>query len=328
MHKYLLTFTLGLLAACTPNPSPNGSFTLSASPTSPTLTQGDNVIITVNVSTSGGFSGNVNLSLEQADGSALPRGITPSFSPASLSAGSSTLSVSAEGSLAAQTYALRVKGVAGSLTQTTPLDLRVVVPPPARGGSLSLREWPSGQNGRLDLEGLGLTGTVVLGSATITAGTVSYSLESSSNSDPLSLTPPDGCTSTVTASAPDAKVDAVAQISAYLGSATTPSGYVQIGNRVTAEAAVGDQEALLYYADKAVQVMGTETCPDLTTIFNLSLSTGWNYLISRVTAAAQGKAIAVELTSSPTLPPNLKWYYRTLGVSSLGHLTKKLPLMR
>jgi hypothetical protein len=98
-----------------------GNFTLSATPTSQTVNQGNGTNYTITVTPSGGFTGTVNLSV-----SGLPSGASASFNPASVTtSGSSTLTVSTSSSTPAGTYTLTATGTSGSLQQTTTVTLIV-----------------------------------------------------------------------------------------------------------------------------------------------------------------------------------------------------------
>src|SRR5207249_407665 len=99
-------------------------FTLSASPASQAVIQGGATSYNVTISPTGGFSGQVTLSV-----SGLPSGGgNGTFSPNPASA-SSTLSVTTSASTPTGTYTLTITGVSGSLTHTTTVAL-VVNPPP------------------------------------------------------------------------------------------------------------------------------------------------------------------------------------------------------
>jgi uncharacterized membrane protein len=101
------------------NPPPD--FTLSASPASRTLgALGGSTSYSVTISPTGGFSGQVTLSV-----SGLPPGATGSFSPNPATA-SSTLSVTTP-PFSFGTYTLTIKGVSGTLTHTTTVELVVNV---------------------------------------------------------------------------------------------------------------------------------------------------------------------------------------------------------
>ncbi len=116
----------------------SGDFSLSASPSSQTVTAGGSTSYTASVSPSNGFNSSVNLSV-----SGVPSGATGSFTPASISggSGSSTLSVGTSSSMAAGTYTLTATGTSGSLSHSATVTL-VVNPPP----DFSLSASPSSQS--------------------------------------------------------------------------------------------------------------------------------------------------------------------------------------
>jgi subtilase family serine protease len=95
------------------------NFSLSASPNSVTITQGNNGTTTITITPSDGFKGKVTLSA-----SGLPSGVTAGFSPNPATT-SSTLTLTASATAATGTVTVTVKGVSGSLTNTTTLSLTV-----------------------------------------------------------------------------------------------------------------------------------------------------------------------------------------------------------
>jgi len=97
-------------------------FSLSATPPSQTVTQGTPGNYSVNITPISGFTGAVTLSV-----SGLPTGATGNFSP-NPATGSSTLTVSATASTPAGTFPLTITGVSGSLTHTATVSLVVNVP--------------------------------------------------------------------------------------------------------------------------------------------------------------------------------------------------------
>jgi len=108
------------------DPAPAG-FSLTASPGSQTILQGNSAAYTVNVSSSGGFTGAVNFSA-----SGLPAGATATFNPASVNgSGSSTLTVATNASTPGGTYNLTVTGASGSASHSSTVALSVNVPAPA-----------------------------------------------------------------------------------------------------------------------------------------------------------------------------------------------------
>jgi subtilase family serine protease len=95
-------------------------FTLSAAPSSLTITQGGAAgTSTITVSAAGGFTGSVTLSA-----SGLPSGVTASFNPASTTS-TSTLSLTASGTATLGTATVTIKGTSASLVSTTTLALTV-----------------------------------------------------------------------------------------------------------------------------------------------------------------------------------------------------------
>ena len=107
----------GLINALAGSSGPN--FTLSASPGSVTITQGNSGTSTITVTDVGGFSGSVTLSA-----SGLPSGVTAGFSPNPTST-TSTLTLTASATAATGTVTVTITGVSGSLTNTTTVSLTV-----------------------------------------------------------------------------------------------------------------------------------------------------------------------------------------------------------
>jgi hypothetical protein len=101
-------------------PSPN--FTISASPSSQTVTQGNGTSYTATVTPSGGFTGNVTMSA-----SGLPSGASATFNPNPITggSGSSTMSVTTSSSTPTGSYTLTITGTSGSLTHSTTVTLVV-----------------------------------------------------------------------------------------------------------------------------------------------------------------------------------------------------------
>src|SRR5438132_205921 len=94
-------------------------FTLSDSPASQAVTPGGSTSYSVAINPTGGFAGQVTLSV-----SGLPSGGSGSFTPNPATA-SSTLSVTTSSSTPAGSYTLTITGVSGSLTHTTAVSLTV-----------------------------------------------------------------------------------------------------------------------------------------------------------------------------------------------------------
>jgi subtilase family serine protease len=100
----------------------NPSYSLSASPTSLTITRGSAKTSTITVTPSNGFTGTVSLS-----GSGQGSRVTLSFSPSSVSggSGSSTMTVTVNRRAATGTRTITITGTSGSTTKTTTVTLTV-----------------------------------------------------------------------------------------------------------------------------------------------------------------------------------------------------------
>ncbi len=113
---------LNALAATSSSPN----FSLSASPGSVSVVQGNNGTSTITASISGGFNAAIALSA-----SGQPSGVTVSFNPSSLAApgsGTSTMTMAVASGTATGTYTITVTGTGGGVTQTTTVSLTVTAP--------------------------------------------------------------------------------------------------------------------------------------------------------------------------------------------------------
>jgi subtilase family serine protease len=99
-------------------------YSLSASPGSVSIVQGNSGSSTITSTVSGGFSGTVTLAASGA-----PSGVTITLSPTSISgAGSSTMSIAVASTAATGTYTITVSGTSGSTTETTTVSLTITAP--------------------------------------------------------------------------------------------------------------------------------------------------------------------------------------------------------
>jgi hypothetical protein len=99
-------------------------FSLSATPTSRTVTGGASTTYTVSVNPVSGYTGSVTLS-----STGLPSGANASFSP-NPTTGTSTMTVTTTASTAAGSYPVTITGTDGTLTHTTSVQLVVQAPVP------------------------------------------------------------------------------------------------------------------------------------------------------------------------------------------------------
>ena len=128
----------GLIAALTGGSSSSPSFSISASPGSVSVLEGQNGSSTISTSVSGGFNSGIVLSA-----SGQPSGVTVTFSPSSIAApgsGSSTMSIAVGSTVATGTYPITVTGSGGGITHTTTVSLTVTAP---GSGSLSVSVSPT-----------------------------------------------------------------------------------------------------------------------------------------------------------------------------------------
>jgi subtilisin family serine protease len=106
-------------------PATQPDFTISASPTSLSVTAGGGASSQITTAVSGGFSSGISLSA-----SGLPAGATASFSPATISSpgsGTSTMSISTSSSTPADTYDVTVTGSGGGKSHAATIFLAVRV---------------------------------------------------------------------------------------------------------------------------------------------------------------------------------------------------------
>src|SRR5271157_455886 len=102
---------------------PQPSFTLSASPASLSIAQGNQGISTITTAISGGFNSSISLSA-----SGVPTGTTVSFNPQTIpapGAGNSTMTIAVGSSTPVGTYPITVTGTGGGIQQTTAFTLTV-----------------------------------------------------------------------------------------------------------------------------------------------------------------------------------------------------------
>ena len=103
------------------------NFTISASPASLSIAQGNQGTSTITTTISGGFNSAISLSA-----SGVPTGTTVSFNPNPIPApgsGSSTMTITVGSSTPTGTYPITVTGNGGGIQQNVTVTLTVVVPP-------------------------------------------------------------------------------------------------------------------------------------------------------------------------------------------------------
>jgi hypothetical protein len=170
-------------------------FSLSATPSSQSVTPGQSTSYTVTATPLNGYTGTVNLTV-----SGCPTNSTCTLNPTSLTlppAGNSTLSVQTSSSTPPGTYTLTVKGTDGTLTHTTSVTLVVVAP------DFSISASPASRSVK---RGASTTYTTTVTGLNSFAGTVNLTVSgcpalSTCTLSPTSVTlPPSPANSTLTVS--------------------------------------------------------------------------------------------------------------------------------
>jgi hypothetical protein len=180
------------------NPGTTPNFSVSASPSSLSVTQGSSTSTTISTAVSGGFNSAVSLSA-----SGLPAGVTASFSPTSIAApgsGSSTLTLSAGSTATTGTATVTVTATGGGVTHTTTLSLAVnasatpAFSVSASPTSLSVTQGSSGTSTISTTVSGGFNSAISLSASGLPAGVTA-------GFNPTSIAAPGGGSSTLTLSA-------------------------------------------------------------------------------------------------------------------------------
>lgn len=151
-------------AQATPN------FTLSASPSSASVTRGSSVNSTITETPSGGFTGSVTLSA-----SGLPAGVTATFGT-NPTTSTSVATFTASSTATTGTSTVTITGTSGTLTHTTTVSLTVnaVATPDfalsASPSSLTVKQGTSGTSTVTETPSGGFTGSVTLSASGLPSG--------------------------------------------------------------------------------------------------------------------------------------------------------------
>ncbi len=177
---------------------PPPDFTISASPSSVTVVQGQQGASTITTTVSGGFNNAINLSA-----SGVPAGTTVAFSPNPIPApggGTSTMTINVGSTTTPGTYSITVTGTGGTTQHSTTVMLTVTS---SSSGDFSISATPSSQSVR---RGSAANYTTTVTALNGFAGTVNLSVtgcppRSTCTFNPASLTlPPSPKNSTLTVS--------------------------------------------------------------------------------------------------------------------------------
>jgi hypothetical protein len=179
------TTTISLTVNATVNPD----FSLSASPSSLTVTQGNSGNSTITVNSVGGFTGSVTLSA-----SGLPSGVTASFGT-NPTTSTSVVTLSASSTATTGTATVTITGTSGSLTHTTTISLTVNAPAQpdfslsASPASLTVKQGTSGSSTVTVTPSNGFTGSVTLSTSALPSGvTASFGTNPTTSTSVLTFT--------------------------------------------------------------------------------------------------------------------------------------------
>ena len=170
-------------------PAAGPNFSLSASPSSLTVTQGSSGSSTITVTPSGGFTGSVTLST-----SALPAGVTASFGT-NPTTGSSVVTFTASSTATTGTSSVTITGVSGTLSHTTSISLTITASATpnfslsASPSSLSVTQGSSGSSTITVSPSGGFTGSVTLSNSALPSGvTASFGTNPTTSTSVLTFT--------------------------------------------------------------------------------------------------------------------------------------------
>jgi hypothetical protein len=199
-------------------------FTLSASPTSLTVTQGSSGNSTITVNPVNGFTGSVTLSA-----SGLPAGVTATFGT-NPTTSTSVLTLSASSTATTGTATVTITGTSGSLTHTTTVSLTVNAPAQpnfslsASPASLTVKQGTSGSSTITVTPSNGFTGSVTLSTSALPSGvTASFGTNPTTSTSVLTFTASSTTTtgtSTITVTGTSGTLSHTTTISLTISSAT------------------------------------------------------------------------------------------------------------
>src|SRR5215472_6490166 len=173
----------------------NPDFSVSATPASQSVTQGNSTSYTVTVTPTGGFTGTVNFSV-----SGLPANATASFNPTSVTgSGSSTMTVTTASTTPTGSFPLTITGTSGATSHTASVTLVVNAPVV---GDFSISATPASQT---VTAGNGTSYTATVAGSGGFSGVVSFSASglpagASASFNPTSVTGSGSSTMSVTTS--------------------------------------------------------------------------------------------------------------------------------
>ena len=301
-------------------------FWLASSQSSVGVSPGGTSTTTVNVTNAGGFSGSVNLAVT----SALPTGVTASFSP-NPTATSSVLTLTATSAAPSATQTVVLTGTSGSISASTNITVAVHAPTFnlfASPSSLGINQGATGTSTIYVQSLYGFTGAVNLSVAGLPSGvTAVFSPISSSGTSTLTLTvgssaAPATSTLTITGTSGTLTSTTTVALSVHGPSFTLTSvGTVNMGQGTSSAATVyvNDQ----YGFTGSVNLSVSDLPSGVTASFSANPTTGLsNLTFVASSSATPGQTVVTitgtsgSLTATTTL--NLGVFVPTFTLSSSG----------
>jgi hypothetical protein len=210
-----------------PPPPSSPNFSLAASPSSVSVTQGGSGSSTVTVTPSGGFTGSVTLSA-----SGLPSGVTASFGT-NPTTSTSSVTFTASSTATTGTSSVTITGTSGSLTHTTTISLTVTAAAQpdfalsASPGSLTVVQGNSGSSTITVSPTGGFTGSVTLSTSALPSGvTASFGTNPTTSTSVLTFTASSTAatgTSTITVTGTSGSLTHTTTISLTISSSAPPN---------------------------------------------------------------------------------------------------------
>jgi len=198
------------------------SFSISVSPNSVSILQGNNGSVSISTSALNGFNSAVALSI-----GGLPANVTPTFTPASIAApgtGSSTFAFAVGAGVAAGNYTLTVTGTGGGVTKTASLTLTITA---------SATNFTIGANPSIIIATVkGVSGISTI-SATVLQGTPTIALSASGFPKNVTVSFSPTSITTTTTSQLTAKAVGKAAVGTYTFTVTGAGGGVSATTSVT-----------------------------------------------------------------------------------------------
>ena len=278
------------------------SFTISASPASLSIQQGNQGNSTITTAISGGFNADIALSA-----SGLPSGVTVSFNPQTIpapGAGSSTMTITVASNTTPGTYPITVTGNGGGIQQNTTVTVTVTAAPSftisASPASLSIQQGNQGNSTITTAISGGFNADIALSASGLPSGvTVSF--------NPQTIPAPGAGSSTMTIT-----VASNTTPGTYPITVTGNGGGIQQNTTVTLTVTAGGPNYTLTAAPASLSMMqGSRNSGTIVT----SVSGGFN---SAINLSVSGAPLGVSVSFNPQTIPAPGSGTSTMTVTVLG----------